>query len=853
MADLPIEKLPVPTRHKLRSTQILTSLPQIVSELFQNSLDAGARHVEVGVDCEDWMCWITDDGHGISKDGLSLLSTAERYGSSKAYTPDTLNVLSTFGFRGEALASAADLGCLEISSRTSRSKETWSLILKDGKTIYLGAAVRWKRTSHGTTVCVRDAFYNLPVRRFSHPSPARAFEMIRKELETYALVFPNVSFSLRLTSEAVPKENMIRLPKNTSMLNVFRHLYGKALCQHVHQVDVQREDLRLEGFISLDGALSRVYQFLCLFIRMAAFLEADLYARRQSSFAKHAYEESGETSLRPSTRRSPRKAEKKAVYVLNVTIPPDKLDNLLEPAKSVVHLGEKNAVESLLASTVDEFLIRYGFSLPTPRRGNEGVSPSPRKRRRLDPVDDSGYAEEFSEEINGAYDSENEREVPKIDVLYIGDIMENGQSSELGSEIVWTDNATGQTFIVDRRTGHSRLRGDCVANSSTPVVATHRERRTLPPPKIGDTSGNLETPDWIRKALEANECYALGEKRIRSLNHITRHDQDHDPDTLPRGQIDRPTTYSFRAIHSSIEHGNESMRHSFTREDVRGAVVINQVDRKFVACAFNGSEEDEMQRKTLVLIDQHAADERVRVELLLRDLCFGFLRNIDSGLGEQENAVEIRHLTPPVPILLTRVEERRLSSSQEVRDAFWSWGICFANPTQIKALDHGEVADSLDGDDSGSYAQIAVEYIPEVVADKLLSADELRDMVKSFLAQVDSDHLLDVLRHRPTSRESEDRKESDWLKALRWCPRHLLELVNSKACRGAIMFNDPLSNEQCERLVKQLSETSLPFQCAHGRPSLVPLTDFGRLAGDRGKYRLSQVNWSALEEQTHPD
>ena len=79
MASLPIEKLSLSTRTKLRSTQILTSLAQIVSELFQNSLDAGATDIEVGLNCEEWTCWVTDDGHGISRDGLSLLSTA-RYG-----------------------------------------------------------------------------------------------------------------------------------------------------------------------------------------------------------------------------------------------------------------------------------------------------------------------------------------------------------------------------------------------------------------------------------------------------------------------------------------------------------------------------------------------------------------------------------------------------------------------------------------------------------------------------------------------------------------------------------------------------------------------------------------------------
>ncbi|KAJ8086935.1 DNA mismatch repair protein [Marasmius tenuissimus] len=502
MANLPIEQLSLPTRTKLRSTQILTSLPQIVSELFQNSLDAGAKNIEVGVDCEEWMCWVMDDGHGISKDGLSLLSSAGRYGSSKAYDPDTLNVLSTFGFRGEALASAADLGCLEISSRTSRSKETWSLIVKEGRTLYLGGAVRWKRDGHGTTVCVRDAFYNLPVRRLSHPSSTRSFEIIRRELETYALVFPSVSFNLRLKSETAAKESTVRIPKSASSLDVFRHLYGKALCEHVHEVNTSQNDMGLEGFISLDGALSRAYQFL--YVNRHPIEQSDLQRMVESrfassSFAKHAYDESGESSLRPSTRRSPRKAEKKAVYVLNLIVPPDKVDNLFEPKKSVIHLREQNTVESLLTSAVDSFLVQYGFRVPTQRtRGNESVSPSPHKRRKLHLADDSGYAEDFSGEIS-PYDWKTRPEVPKIDELYIGDAPGR---PELGNEIIWTDATTSQTFVVDRRTGHSILQGDPRVNPGTSEAETHRERRTLPLSRVDAFSSNVETPDWIRKALE---------------------------------------------------------------------------------------------------------------------------------------------------------------------------------------------------------------------------------------------------------------------------------------------------------------------------------------------------------------
>jgi DNA mismatch repair protein MLH3 len=84
MEQASLEKLDASTRVKLRSSQILTSLPQIVSELVQNSLDAGASAVDIGIDCEEWICWVKDNGCGISKDGLSVLgkcSEEGRYGA----------------------------------------------------------------------------------------------------------------------------------------------------------------------------------------------------------------------------------------------------------------------------------------------------------------------------------------------------------------------------------------------------------------------------------------------------------------------------------------------------------------------------------------------------------------------------------------------------------------------------------------------------------------------------------------------------------------------------------------------------------------------------------------------------
>jgi hypothetical protein len=75
-----LQTLSEPVRTRLRSTQILTSLPQVVSELVQNALDASASHIDIGVDCQEWECWVKDDGRGISRSSLGVLSKSYEAG-----------------------------------------------------------------------------------------------------------------------------------------------------------------------------------------------------------------------------------------------------------------------------------------------------------------------------------------------------------------------------------------------------------------------------------------------------------------------------------------------------------------------------------------------------------------------------------------------------------------------------------------------------------------------------------------------------------------------------------------------------------------------------------------------------
>ncbi|KAL1761531.1 hypothetical protein FB107DRAFT_286156 [Schizophyllum commune] len=785
-----LERLSEATQTRLRSTQILTSLPQLVSELVQNSLDAGARHVDVGVNCEEYGCWVRDDGCGMGRQDLDALAAGgggERYVSSKVYAPDQIGEQATFGFRGEALASAADLCCLEIASRTARSRESWSIILKDRKTLYNGPAVRWRRETPGTVVCVRDAFYNLPVRRRSHPSPARTLELIRQELTAYALVFPHVTFSLENTSNSQQStssaNNTFRIPAVCASSHVPALTYSWS-CSGA---DVNRHPL----------APSDMHRLIDQ--RFAS-----------SSFGKHALDEDGQNDLP--------KSEKRPVYVLNITVPPHQVDNCLEPAKAEVNFEDRRSVIDLLDKAISSFLSRNGFRTATP---------SPRKRRKVAP---DGPGIEITPPRRSMSMPKRASAPVYINRASSFPVASAHSTSERPStatrrgddEEIWTDETTGEVYIIDKRSGNSyRLKDERQRDTELeddPGGISHRgARRTL---KLGHQSSATpgETPSWIRKALEQPQRALSFQQRRMLQEQQARANQ-------PQGRTAQ----------------EERQAYQFNTDDLRRARVIAQVDCKFIACMMqpaaaetrDDSPEKSPGRSGLVLIDQHAADERVRVERYMRELCTGFT---NARAGQQ--GVRCRALDPPKAILLTRKERQQLYV-EENRRAFGWWGFRFA--------DEGEDAygDALEGemDETGkggsAYAQVEVVFVPEMIAEKLLLENELRDLVKGYLAK-----LADEGAPPRASNVAPD-SAFGWLKALRWCPKELVDLLNSKACRGAIMFNDPLSMAQCEKLIKQLTETAFPFQCAHGRPSLVPLIDLNDKAQHRTRSRL---NWKSLQQ-----
>ncbi|CAE7079576.1 unnamed protein product [Rhizoctonia solani] len=818
----PISELEPQTKARLRSTQILTTLPQFISELVQNSLDAGASHIEVGVDPVEWECWVRDDGQGIPIEGMKLLTQGHekgRYNSSKTYDISHTEA-GVFGFRGEALASAMELSCLEISSRTPNSRESWSLILKviGGEQLYFGPSVRWRREKAGTTVVCRDIFFNVPVRRKSHPNAARTLELTRKELEGLALVFPQVSFTLDHINE-LHKTRVLSVSKTSSSLATFRALHGRAMAESVEELNIRSEDLVIEGFISLNGSHSRGFQHF--YINRHPMVFGEIQRAIEQKFAVSAFGrlaqggDEYDSHLPPHTLRSPKKADRKPVYVLNLGISPAHVDNFLEPAKSMVQFQDTNRVLSFVLEVIHRFLSRNGYSAATPRLTGTKIEqvdqPSrvPRKRVRREnlELDSSDVAVTLKVPSNA-------QEFIRLGTRISGscsNYQAGGDDACIQRDdsgyFEWIDPSTGESFSMDSRTGNSLPRtwslnqthtDGSIANNDSLVLSptSNLDRRWLKKgdsTALGASGSNVEIPAWLADALKRNNTFTFPEKRVFSTGIV-------GPNTSLGHRGPKPHAHTALPENdwmSSLTQSSQPTSRKLSGADLHNSEVIAQVDTKFIACTLQLAATSE---RILVLVDQHAADERVRVERYLKKLCTGFI----------QDAVECFKFESPTKILLARREAEILARS-DVLNALLRWGLC----VEVHA------PSSLDGRvpmEAQDFCQAEVVFVPDVVSKRLVDQRELSDFVKAMVTSIDSEGFS----HWPPPSLS-DIQDNDWVRVLRFCPPPLFELVSSRACRGAIMFNDPLDQPQCQRLVTQLGDTVFPFQCAHGRPSIAPL------------------------------
>lgn len=231
--------------NQIAAGEVVERPANILKELVENALDAGATQIDVEVEQGGVkLLRIRDNGSGIAKDDLSL--ALSRHATSKIITLDDLEAVSSLGFRGEALASISSVSRLTLTSCAQDSAEAWSVEVEGRE---MAATIIPAAHPVGTTVEVRDLFFNTPARRKFLRTEKTEFGHLEEALKRLALSRYDVAFSLRHNGRVIHQLRQADSPiaqekRVASLLN------QEFINSAVH-VDIEAAGLSLQGWVGL--------------------------------------------------------------------------------------------------------------------------------------------------------------------------------------------------------------------------------------------------------------------------------------------------------------------------------------------------------------------------------------------------------------------------------------------------------------------------------------------------------------------------------------------------------------------------------------------------------------------------
>lgn len=234
--------LPENLKLKIAAGEVIESPASVVKELIENSIDAGASSIVVEVE-EGGLkrILVRDNGEGIVKEDLSL--AVERFSTSKLKSEEDLTRIHTLGFRGEALASICAISKMKITSRVE-GDEGYSISCTEGK---ISPPVNAPHPK-GTTVEVRELFFNLPARKKFLPSVSSLFREISKVFQHAALSRSDIHFTLIKDGR-----ELANYPPSSSLKERIAGVMGREFLETLMEIKAQAGVFALRGYASKKG------------------------------------------------------------------------------------------------------------------------------------------------------------------------------------------------------------------------------------------------------------------------------------------------------------------------------------------------------------------------------------------------------------------------------------------------------------------------------------------------------------------------------------------------------------------------------------------------------------------------
>jgi DNA mismatch repair protein MutL len=424
----PILPLSQDVAERIAAGEVIERPVSVVKELVENALDAGAREIQVELRGGGLrLIRVTDDGYGIVEEQLE--QAIARHSTSKIAHVEDLTHLSTLGFRGEALASIAAVSELMLLSRaieTEASGEEYPasfITIRGGEIIQQGRRAR----VHGTTVTMRDLFYNVPARLKFMRDPRTEAGHITQLLRRFAVGYPDVRFHLE-----VEERSLLQTSGSGNLATTLAELYHLPLPEMLNPISFESPEaekayaFKLHGYIGNRALAQGSRQHITLFIN----------GRWVQSRSMQEAIESGYRGLLPKGKHP--------LLVLCIDLPSEELDANVHPAKTEVKLMHEAEIATAVTQTIRVVLERSpalpeDLQLPGPGLVYQRRLPSPRRRGlRI---------------LESAHDYPVEKASPGAAEI----IATLRPLAQLQQAVILAEALDGSLYLIDQHRAHERV------------------------------------------------------------------------------------------------------------------------------------------------------------------------------------------------------------------------------------------------------------------------------------------------------------------------------------------------------------------------------------------------------------
>ena len=329
-----IKILPDNLANQIAAGEVVERPASVIKELVENSIDAGAKRIKIEIELGGRrLMQVADDGFGMIRDDAVL--AFERHATSKIIELKDLDDIKTLGFRGEALASIASVAKVELITKVFDGEAATKVQIEGGKLIDVKETAR----PTGTTITVRDLFFNTPARRKFMRSQATENYHITSTIQHYALANPSIAFTLTNNGR-----ESIRVAPAKDLRERAYQLFGGDLIESLLPVEGGREFIaNISGFISAprERRTSKDSQYFFINGRFVQdkIITGGLLEGFRSVLPHGSY----------------------PVAFLFLDVPNEELDVNVHPAKTEVRFRRSQAVKDVIAEAIREALKNAGI------------------------------------------------------------------------------------------------------------------------------------------------------------------------------------------------------------------------------------------------------------------------------------------------------------------------------------------------------------------------------------------------------------------------------------------------------------------------------------------------------------